>query len=67
MMGKEELVKFARENPDVRRHLDLQMKRDTLGEAMDKLNSLMALYDGSSDKRGGKNKNGGGSGWKFFS
>lgn len=67
-MGREELVKFARENPDVRRHLDLQMKRDTLGEAMDKLSSLMAIYDGKEGRRGNSERGGksGGGGWKFF-
>lgn len=63
-MGREELVKFARENPVVRRHLDLQDKRDRLSEAMEKLNSLQAIYEQKGSKRSGGR--GGGSGWKFF-
>lgn len=75
MMGtREEMVRFARENPVIRRHLDLQTRRDTLSEAMDKLNSLMAIYDeregrgGGGGKRtaGGGNTARSGSGWKFF-
>lgn len=31
-LQREDLVKFARENPQIRRHLDLQQKRDRLSE-----------------------------------
>ncbi|CAO1632252.1 unnamed protein product [Parajaminaea phylloscopi] len=63
-MGREELVKFARENPSVRRHLDLQDKRDRLSEAMEKLSSLQAIYEQKGTKQSG-GRRGGGS-WKFF-
>lgn len=68
-LAREDLVKFARENPSVRRHLDLQDKRDRLGEAMDKLNQLQAIYEEKGHQGKSRKGSGGGSGgssWKFF-
>lgn len=36
-------MEFARENPVVRRHLDLQERKDKLEEVMKQLNSLSTL------------------------
>lgn len=66
-MGREELTKFARENPSVKSHLDLQDKRDRLNEAMEKLTSLQAIYEEKGSKQGqNRGRGGGGSSWKFF-
>lgn len=65
-MGREELVKFARENPTVRRHLDLQDKRDRLSEAMEKLSSLQSLYEEKNPGKAGRGSGGRGASWKFF-
>lgn len=65
-LQREDLLKFARENPGVRRHLDLQSRKEKLGEAMGKLEALQAIYEerGGNARGGGKDK--GGSSWKFF-
>ena len=46
----------------------MQEKRDTLSEAMEKLNSLMAIYEskGGSGAEGRGKSGGGGGGWKIF-
>ncbi|KAK0538771.1 mitochondrial dynamin GTPase Msp1 [Tilletia horrida] len=43
-MEKTDLAKFARENPSVRAHLDLQERKEKLEMVMDKLDSLVKLY-----------------------
>ncbi|KAK0552539.1 mitochondrial dynamin GTPase Msp1 [Tilletia horrida] len=43
-MEKLDLAKFARENPSVRAHLDLQERKEKLEMVMDKLDSLVKLY-----------------------
>ncbi|CAD6885800.1 unnamed protein product [Tilletia controversa] len=43
-MEKADLAKFARENPSVRAHLDLQERKQKLEVVMDKLDSLVKLY-----------------------
>ncbi|KAJ7717733.1 P-loop containing nucleoside triphosphate hydrolase protein [Mycena maculata] len=42
-LDRKEIVEFARENPVVRRHLDLQGRKDKLEEVMKQLNSLSTL------------------------
>jgi len=42
-LDRSEIVEFARENPVVRRHLDLQGRKDKLEEVMKQLNSLSTL------------------------
>ncbi|TFK75159.1 hypothetical protein BDN72DRAFT_955170 [Pluteus cervinus] len=42
-LDRKEIVAFARENPSVRRHLDLQERKDKLEEVMKQLNSLSTL------------------------
>ncbi|KAE8257055.1 hypothetical protein A4X13_0g2607 [Tilletia indica] len=43
-MEKTDLAKFARENPSVRAHLDLQERKEKLEMVMEKLDSLVKLY-----------------------
>ncbi|KAG5340908.1 hypothetical protein C0989_012660 [Termitomyces sp. Mn162] len=42
-LDRREIIQFARENPVIRRHLDLQERKDKLEEAMKQLNSLSTL------------------------
>ena len=42
-LDRKEIVDFARENPVVRRHLDLQERKDKFEEVMKQLNSLSTL------------------------
>jgi len=42
-LDRKEIVEFARENPAVRRHLELQERKDKLEEVMKQLNSLSTL------------------------
>ena len=42
-LDRKEIVEFARENPAVRKHLDLQERKDKLEEVMKQLNSLATL------------------------
>ncbi|KII84426.1 hypothetical protein PLICRDRAFT_46336 [Plicaturopsis crispa FD-325 SS-3] len=42
-LDRREIVEFARENPAVQRHLDLQDRKDKLEEVMKQLNSLSTL------------------------
>ncbi|KAH8100160.1 P-loop containing nucleoside triphosphate hydrolase protein [Cristinia sonorae] len=42
-LDRREIIEFARENPVVRRHLDLQERKDKLEEVMKQLNSLATL------------------------
>ncbi|KAI6009301.1 P-loop containing nucleoside triphosphate hydrolase protein [Pisolithus marmoratus] len=42
-LDRKEIVEFARENPTIRRHLDLQERKDKLEEVMKQLNSLSTL------------------------
>lgn len=60
-LDKQELSKFARENPVVKRHLDLQERKEKLEMVMDKLSDLVKIYQ----EKSGTNK-GGGSRWSFF-
>lgn len=43
-LDKADLVKFARENPKVKAHLDLQEKKEKLDLVMEKLDSLVKIY-----------------------
>ncbi|KAF8556206.1 hypothetical protein OG21DRAFT_1506827 [Imleria badia] len=42
-LDRSEIVQFARENPVIRRHLELQERKDKLEEVMKQLNSLSTL------------------------
>lgn len=42
-LDRKEIVEFARENPSVRKHLDLQERKDKLEEVMKQLQSLSVL------------------------
>ncbi|CAL1716580.1 unnamed protein product [Somion occarium] len=42
-LDRREIVEFARENPVVKKHLDLQERKDKLEEVMKQLNSLATL------------------------
>ncbi|KAI8982728.1 hypothetical protein BD414DRAFT_537748 [Trametes punicea] len=42
-LDRKEIVEFARENPIIRKHLDLQERKDKLEEVMKRLNSLAML------------------------
>ncbi|EIW84095.1 hypothetical protein CONPUDRAFT_119685 [Coniophora puteana RWD-64-598 SS2] len=42
-LDRKEIIEFARENPTIRRHLDLQERKDKLEEVMKQLNSLSTL------------------------
>jgi len=42
-LDRKEIVEFACENPVIRRHLDLQERKDKLEEVMKQLNSLSTL------------------------
>ncbi|KAI6013351.1 P-loop containing nucleoside triphosphate hydrolase protein [Pisolithus microcarpus] len=42
-LDRKEIAEFARENPSIRRHLDLQERKDKLEEVMKQLNSLSTL------------------------
>jgi len=42
-LDRREIVAFARENPAIRKHLDLQERKDKLEEVMKQLNSLSTL------------------------
>ncbi|KAH9972843.1 P-loop containing nucleoside triphosphate hydrolase protein [Lactifluus volemus] len=42
-LDRKDIVEFARENPSIRRHLDLQDRKDKLEEVMKRLNSLSVL------------------------
>ncbi|KAH9051941.1 P-loop containing nucleoside triphosphate hydrolase protein [Lactarius vividus] len=42
-LDRNEIVEFARENPEIRRHLELQERKDKLEEVMKQLNSLSVL------------------------
>jgi len=43
VLDRNEIVEFARENPEIRRHLDLQDRKDKLEEVMKRLDSLSIL------------------------
>ncbi|KAN0139028.1 P-loop containing nucleoside triphosphate hydrolase protein [Lactarius tabidus] len=42
-LDRNEIVEFARENPEIRKHLDLQGRKDKLEEVMKRLNSLSII------------------------
>ncbi|UZJ55934.1 hypothetical protein CBS101457_005254 [Exobasidium rhododendri] len=43
-LDKSEIIRFARENPKVKAHLDLQEKKEKLDLVMEKLDSLVKVY-----------------------
>lgn len=46
-LDRNEIVQFAQENPVIRRHLELQERKDKLEEVMKQLNSLSTLRSDS--------------------
>ncbi|SPO24429.1 probable MGM1 - Mitochondrial GTPase related to dynamin [Ustilago trichophora] len=60
-LDKSELARFARENPTVKKHLDLQDRKEKLEMVMDRLGDLVKLYQEKNGKASG-----GGSRWSFF-
>jgi dynamin-like GTPase MGM1, mitochondrial len=42
-LDRKDIVEFARENPTIRQHLELQERKDKLEEVMKHLNSLSIL------------------------
>lgn len=61
-LDKGELTRFARENPGVRAHLELQDKKEKLEMVMDKLDSLVKVYQEKQAPRRGSS----GSKWSLF-
>ncbi|PWN39239.1 hypothetical protein IE81DRAFT_369249 [Ceraceosorus guamensis] len=60
-LGKEEISRFARENPDVRKHLDLQERKEKLEMVMEKLDALVKVYqEKQAPQRNSSSK------WGFF-
>ena len=60
-LDKAELGKFARENPGVRKHLDLQQRKEKLELVMERLGDLVKVYQekqGRAEARAGR--------WSFF-
>ncbi|KAH8118158.1 P-loop containing nucleoside triphosphate hydrolase protein [Phellopilus nigrolimitatus] len=53
-LDREEITAFARENPAIRRHLDLQERKDKLEEIMKQLNSLSSLRKDAQPTRRSK-------------
>jgi len=50
-LDRSEIIQFARENPVIRRHLELQERKDKLEEVMKQLNSLSTLRPDSQPTR----------------
>ncbi|KAG8906828.1 dynamin-like GTPase mgm1 [Tulasnella sp. 403] len=46
-LDRSEIIRFARENPNIRRHLDLQERKDKLEEVMKQLQGLVNLRNES--------------------
>lgn len=61
-LNKEDIVRFARENPAIRRHLDVQERKEKLEAVMLKLDDLTRLYQEKqpASKRTSQSK------WLFF-
>lgn len=62
-MDKSEILRFARENPGVRAHLELQQKKEKLDMVMDKLDSLVKIYQ---DRQPSRRETQGSSKWRLF-
>ncbi|CBQ73303.1 probable MGM1-Mitochondrial GTPase related to dynamin [Sporisorium reilianum SRZ2] len=61
-LDKTELATFARENPTVKRHLDLQQRKEKLEMVMDKLGDLVKIYQ----EKSGKVSESAAGRWSFF-
>ncbi|SOV04149.1 probable MGM1 - Mitochondrial GTPase related to dynamin [Ustilago sp. UG-2017a] len=61
-LDKQEVAKFARENPVVKKHLDLQERKEKLEMVMEKLGDLVKIYQ----EKSGHSKVREGSRWSFF-
>jgi hypothetical protein len=62
---KEELERFAREDPKVARHLDVIQKKELLELVLEKIQGLRELEKGTKGKKG-KKERGEKRGWGFF-
>jgi predicted ArsR family transcriptional regulator len=56
-MNRKQIQQFARENPPIQKHLDLQERKMKLEEVMDKLNYLVKRQ--ADRQSAGKSANGG--------
>ncbi|PKI84243.1 Mgm1p [Malassezia vespertilionis] len=59
-MTNEQMVEFARQNPSIRSHLDLQHRKMKLDDVMTKLTELTQLYQGKHPKKHQSSR------WLFF-
>ncbi|WFD30767.1 mitochondrial dynamin GTPase Msp1 [Malassezia sp. CBS 17886] len=59
-MSREDMVAFARENPTIRKHIDVQERKEKLEVVMRKLDDLMRLYNEKQPPRQSSSK------WLFF-
>jgi hypothetical protein len=49
--GREEVLRFARENPDVRNHLELQERKEKLERVSEELAALVTLHGDKIPRR----------------
>jgi len=66
-LSSEEVERFAREDPKVRRHLDVVRRKELLELVLGKMESLRVLEGGSQKglKKGSNNRREGRKGWLF--
>lgn len=64
-LDKIELSRFARENPAVKKHLDLQDRKEKLEVVMEKLSDLVKIYQ-EKHSSAKSSSSGSGSRWSFF-
>ncbi|KAN0065641.1 mitochondrial dynamin GTPase Msp1 [Thecaphora frezii] len=62
-LDKAQLASFARQNPSVKKHLDLQEKKEKLEMVMEKLDGLVKLY---TENHPHHRSSGSSSRWSFF-
>ncbi|PWN48515.1 hypothetical protein IE53DRAFT_389281 [Violaceomyces palustris] len=65
-MDKSELARFARENPSVKRHLDLQERKEKLETVMEKLDSLVKIYQEKQAPKRQASSSSSSSKWSLF-
>ncbi|ORX34221.1 hypothetical protein BD324DRAFT_637151 [Kockovaella imperatae] len=65
-LNRDEIAKFARENPKIKQHLDLQERKDKLEQVMRSLQSLVNLQQESKGAGVGSSRSSGGLFTKFF-
>ena len=60
-MSKEDMLAFARQNPSIRKHIDLQERKQKLEAVMQKLDELTKLYQDRAPRRPVQQSK-----WRFF-